>query len=588
MTASDVSNYKLAGIFSAMADMLAIQDAGYHRILAYRRAAENLASLGRPIEDVWQAGELDTIPGVGSTLAAKIDEYLRTGQVQANERLKDEVPPGVAAMLDITGVGPKRVALFWKALGVTSVAELAEAARAGRVASLPGMGAKSEAQLLAGIDMLARRSDRMLLGVALPLAEEMLATLRQVPGVVQAAPAGSLRRRRETVGDIDLLVATGGTDAAKSGDIPRVMDAFCSLPHVGRVLLRGETKSTVLTHGGLQADLRLLDVDRWGTALQYFTGSQAHNIRLRAIARQHGLSLSEYAFRRDDGSEILCPAEQEVYGVLGLPLVPPELREDHGEIEAACEGSLPHLLDPDDLRGDLHVHTTASDGHSSLLEMARAAQALGLSYTVIADHTWSLGIVRGLTAEQVMAQRADIDEVNRNLVGRFRLLAGVEVEIRADGSLDLPDEVLAQLDIVVASVHTGLRQPRDQVTSRMLAAIHNPHVDVVAHPTGRLIGEREPADLDLEAVFRAAAQTGTALEVNSHPKRLDLSAEHVRRAIQLGARLAVGSDAHHAKGLLDLRYGVATARRGWATRKDVVNSWPLEELLEWAARSGAS
>jgi DNA polymerase (family 10) len=311
-------------------------------------------------------------------------------------------------------------------------------------------------------------------------------------------------------------------------------------------------------------------------------------VRLRAMARQRGLSMSEYAFRGDDGSEIVCASEEEVYGVLGLPLVPPDLREDRGEIEAAIEGRLPHLLDLADLQGDLHVHTTKSDGQSSPLEIARAARALGLSYAVIADHTWSLGIVRGLTAEQVMAQRAEINEANRLLGGTFKLLAGAEVEVRADGSLDLPDEVLAHLDIVVASVHTGLRQSRETITSRMLAAIHNPHVDVIAHPTGRLIGEREAADLDLEAVFRAAAQAGTALEVNSRPKRLDLRPENVRRAIQLGVKLAIGSDAHRVDGFSDLRYGAATARRGWATREDVVNALPLKGLLQWAARLDAS
>lgn len=581
-------NQEVSKVFAAMADILAIKNASYHRIMAYRRAAENVAALGQPIDDLWRAGDLGSIPGVGTTLASKIDEFLRSGRIEAYERLKDEVPAGVVAMLQIPGVGAKRVALFWTTLGVTSIEELALAAQDGRVASLPGMGAKSQAKLLDGIELLGRRTDRTLLGAAWPLAREMLGVLREVPGVVKAVPAGSLRRRRETVGDIDLLVAADGVGSGAGAVTATVMDTFCRLPQVAEVLLSGTTKSSIRTQDGLQVDLRVLEPARWGTALQYFTGSQAHNFHLRAIARVRGLSLSEYALRTDGGAEILCATEEEVYRSLDMPFIPPELREDRGEIEAAQAGGLPHLIELQDLKGDLHVHTTWSDGHGSPLEMARAAQARGLSYAVVADHTWSLGIVRGLTAEQLREQRDQIDQANRSLGGGFRLLAGAEVEVRADGSLDLPDEVLAELDVVVASVHSGLRQSREKVTSRTLAAIRNPHVDIIAHPTGRLIGEREPADLDMEAVFEAAVETDTALEVNSWPKRLDLSSAHVRRALELGVKLAIGSDAHDGTGISDLIYGVATARRGWATKADVINAWPLERLLEWVARPGAA
>jgi len=569
-----MKNQEVAGIFAQMADILAIQGENYHRIMAYRRAAENIATLGRPIEEVWQAGELETIPGIGKTLAAKIDELMRTGRLGAYEKLKAQVPAGVVEMLQIPDVGPKRAALFWKELGITTIEALEQAAREGRLRTLPGMGAKSEEKVLAGIEALRRRTGRTPLGVAWPLAQAMLDALRQVPGVVQAAPAGSLRRMRETVGDLDLLVA--------AKDPEPVMACFRALPQVAKVLLSGPTKTSIRTHEGLQVDLRVLEPARWGTALQYFTGSQAHNIHLRALALDRGLSLSEYALKREDGSEILCATEEEVYAALGLPLIPPELREDRGEIEAALKGRLPDLIELKDLKGDLHFHTTWSDGHHSLLEMAQAARACGLKYALVTDHSHSLGVARGLTVERLREQRAEIEEVNRKMGGTFRLLAGIEVEVRADGTLDLPDEALAELDLVVAAVHSGLRQGREQVTARMLAAIRNPHVDIIAHPTGRLLGEREGADLDMEAIFRAAAETGTALEINAHPKRLDLRDVHVRRAIELGVKLVINSDAHGVNGFGVLPFGVATARRGWATAEDVINTWSVKKVLVWA------
>jgi len=573
-----MNNQEVAKVFAAMADILAIQGENYHRIMAYRRAAENVATLGQPLEELWRMGALETIPGIGETLATKIDELMRTGRVEAYEKLKAQVPAGVVAMLEVPDVGPKRAALFWKELGITSVEALEQAAREGRLRNLPGMGAKSEEKVLAGIEARKRRSDRILLGVAWPLARAMLDALREVPGVVQAAPAGSLRRMRETVGDLDLLVATE--------DPAPVMARFRELSQVAEVLLSGPTKTSVRTRAGLQVDLRVLEPARWGTALQYFTGSQAHNIHLRALALERGFSLSEYALKREDGAEVLCATEEEVYTALGLPLVPPELREDRGEIEAALDGRLPDLIEVGDLRGDLQFHTTWSDGRQGLLEMAQAAQALGLEYALVTDHSHSLGITGGLTVERLREQRAEVAEVNRRLGAKFRLLAGVEVEVRADGTLDFPDEVLAGPDLVVAAVHSGLRQSREQFTARTLGAIRNPHVDVVAHPTGRLIGEREGADVDLEAIFRAAAETGTALEVNAHPSRLDLRDAHVRRAIELGVRLAINSDAHDAGGFDVLPFGVATARRGWARTADVINTRGVEQVLAWAAKRG--
>jgi DNA polymerase (family 10) len=572
-----MNNRQVANIFAEMADILDVQGASYHRVRAYRRAAENVAALGQPLEEVWRADELEAIPGIGKTLSAKIDELMRTGRLEAYERLKREVPEGVVAMLQVTGVGPRSAAQFWKELGITSVVELEQAARAGRLRELHGFGAKSEQNVIDGIEALKRRTGRTRLGDAWPLAEELLAALREVPGVEQVASAGSLRRRRETVGDLDLLVA--------ADDPEPVMARFRGLPQVEEVMLSGPTKTSIRTHEGFQVDLRVLEPARWGTALQYFTGSQAHNIRLRGLALDQGLSLSEYALKReDDGTEILCATEEEVYETLGLPPIPPELREDRGEIEAALAGQLPQLITVDDLRGDLQFHTTASDGHHSLLAMAQAAQARGLDYALVTDHSHSLGVTGGLDAERLREQRAEVAAVNRELDGAFRLLTGVEVEVRADGSLDLPDEVLAELDLVVAAVHSGLRQGREQVTARMLQAIRNPHVDIIAHPTGRLIGEREGADLDMEALFRAAAETDTALEINAHPARLDLNDVHARRAVELGVTLVISSDSHAVNGFDVLPFGVATARRAWVTPEQVLNTRPVEDVLAWAAR----
>jgi len=577
-----MDNQKIAEIFTSMADILAILGENHHRIRAYRRAAENVAALGQPIKPIWQAGELEEIPGIGKTLAAKIDELMRTGRLAAYEKLKAQAPEGVVAMLQITGVGPKRAALFWQEMGLTDVGELEKAAREGRLRALPGMGAKSEQNILDGIALLKRRTGRTLLGAAWPLAHTVLDALRRIPGVTQVATAGSLRRMRETIGDLDLLVA--------SADPQPVMVRFRELPQVTEVLLSGSTKTSCNfrlphTQEEFQVDLRVLEPARWGTALQYFTGSQSHNIRLRELALNRGLSLSEYSLKREeDGSEILCAAEKEVYAALGLPFIPPELREDRGEIEAALEGRLPDLIEVGDLKGDFQFHTTWSDGRQSMLEMARAAQASGLEYALVTDHSHSLGVVQGLTADDLRRQRTEIEEINRKLGGEFRLLAGVEAEVLADGSLDYPDDVLSELDLVVAAVHSGLRGSRERVTARILAAIRNPHVDIIAHPTGRLIGKREGADLDMEPIFRAAAETDTALEVNAHPKRLDLNAVYARRAIELGVKLAISSDSHEASGFELLSYGVATARRGWATAADAINTLPVAEVLKWAVR----
>ena len=572
-----MENRRVADIFSAMADILEIQDANYHRIMAYRRAAETIGSLGQPVEEIWRAGELTSIPGIGETLASKIDELVRTGELEAYQKLRSEVPAGVVKMLDIPGVGPKSAARFWKELDLTTLEALERAAEAGRLRQLHGFGAKSEENILDGIIFLKRRTGRTRLGDAWRLAQAFLTALRELPEVRQAATAGSLRRMRETVGDLDILVAATEADP--------VTQRFSTLPQVDEVMLSGGTKTSVRTQEGFQVDLRILAPARWGTGLQYFTGSQAHNIRVRGLALDRGLSLSEYALKREDGTEILCASEEDVYAVLDLPLIPPELREDRGEIEAALAGELPDLVELEHLKGDFQFHTTRSDGHHTLLEMAEAARARGLRYALVTDHSHGLGVTGGVDVADLREQRAEVDAVNAQLGGSFRVLAGVEVEVRGDGTLDLPDEALETLDLVVASVHTGLRQPRERVTERMLNAIRNPNVDIIGHPTGRLIGERDGADLDMEAVIQAAAETGTALEINAHPSRLDLNDVYVRRAVEVGAKLVTSSDAHDVRGFDVLRFGVATARRGWATADDLLNTLSVEDLLAWAERT---
>ena len=572
-----MDNRRVADIFSAMADILEIQDANYHRIMAYRRAAETIGSLGEPVEEIWHEERLTSIPGIGETLASKIDELMRTGEIEAYQKLKEAVPAGVVDMLSIPGVGPKSAARFWKELDLTTVGALEKAAEAGRLRQLHGFGAKSEQNVLDGIDFLKRRTGRTRLGDAWDLAQALLTPLRELPEVRQAATAGSLRRMRETVGDLDILVAATHADP--------VTRHFSSLPQVDEILLSGATKTSIRTREGFQVDLRILAPARWGTGLQYFTGSQAHNIRIRSLALERGLSLSEYALKREDGTEILCASEEEVYGALGLPFIPPELREDRGEIEAALAGELPKLVELADLKGDFQFHTTRSDGHHSLLEMAEAARARGLRYALVTDHSHGLGVTGGVDADALEIQRSEVDAVNAQLEGSFHVLLGVEVEVRGDGTLDLPDEVLQTLDLVVASVHTGLRQSREKVTGRMLNAIRNPHVDIIGHPTGRLIGEREGADLDIEAVIQAAAETGTALEINAHPSRLDLNDVYARRAAAVGAKLVISSDAHDVTGFDVLRFGVATARRGWVSPDDLINTLSLDDLLSWAERA---
>jgi DNA polymerase (family 10) len=567
------TNTQLADIFKKIADLSEIKGEIIYKTLAYRKAADSLNSLAREASEYWQEGKLTEIPGVGKAIAEKIDELLSTGKLGFLEKLEAEVPPSLVDLLQVPDLGPKKVALFWKQLGITTLEELGAAAREGRLRGLPGMGEKSEAKVIAGIEALARRSTRIPLWHAWPLAQKLLAFLREVPSVEAVEMGGSLRRMRATVGDLDILAA--------SKDSQQVMEAFTHRPDVVHVLGSGETKSSVEFERGLRAQLWVHPPERFGTALQYATGSKDHNVRLRELALKQGLSLSEHALTRVDGTEILCATEEEVYRTLGLPWIPPELREDRGEVQAALKGTLPDFIELDDVKAELHAHTTWSDGKLSIKEMAEAAIARGLKVLAITDHSASLGVAGGLKVEDLVKQRQEIDAVQKELGSRLRLLQGTEMEIRADGTLDYPDEVLDKLDIVIASLHSSLRQPREKVTARLLTAIRNPHVDIIGHPTGRLFPDREGADLDMEAVFAAAAEHQVALEINAHPARLDLDDVNARRAQELDIPLSINTDAHSQADLDMLQFGVSTARRGWVEASSVLNTWKTADLLNW-------
>lgn len=586
-----LTNRQLAAVMRDIATRLEIKGESPFKTRAYRNAADVIEALDHDIRRDWEAGTLREIPGIGQAIATKLDELLRTGRLTYLEQLKQEVPEGVVMLTQVPEVGPKTAGAIYETLGIATLEALEEAARDGRLREVSGVGPKTEARILAGIEALRRRRalpPRVLLGKALPRAESLLAALRAAagPAIAHAEIVGSLRRRRETVGNIDLLVASDRPAA--------VLVAFERLATLAEVLgndqaatVGGERSVSARLHTGEQVDLRVVSSAHWGNALQYFTGSAMHNVALRALANQQGLAWGEYGLQQQGAGAAhrshFYSTEEALYEALGLEWIPPELRENWGEIEVAREHDLPNLVTRADLRGDLHMHTLWSDGSASIAEMAAAARARGYEYIVIADHSQSLTITGGLDVDRLGQQRIEILNINSKY-SDFRVLQGAEVEIKNDGSLDYPDEVLEILDVVIASLHTGLRQDRDQVTRRALAAIHNPHVDILGHPTGRLLGRREGAALDIEAVLQAAAESGTILEVNSQIDRLDLDPIHVRAALELGCLIAVDSDAHSPDGLEVIEYGVWQARRGWATPDDVINTRPLSDFLDYIHR----
>ncbi len=552
-----------------MADILEIKEENVFKIRAYRRAALNIEGLSRSVEELSRE-ELLEIPGIGTELAAKIEEYLRTGQMHAFEKLKAEVPQGLLALLAVPGLGPKTARLLCEQLHVTNLEELEQAAREHRLAGIPGIRGKTEENILKGIDAVKRGKERQPLGKVLPVALDLVEELRKRAPVERIEIAGSLRRRKESAKDIDLV--------ATAGDPERVMAGFVSLPQVEEVVMHGPTRSSVVIREGLQVDLRVVAPESFGAALAYLTGSKGHNIRLRDMAVKAGLKLNEYGvFRESDDVRLGGKDEEDVYRLLGLPFIPPELREDLGEVEAALAGRLPDLVTLEDIRGDLHVHSKWSDGAHTIAELAQAARERGLAYIAVTDHSKGLGVARGLTIERLMEQKREVEEINARYTD-FCVLHGTEMDIKSDGTLDFPDDVIKGLDIVVASIHSGFRQPREQITSRLTAAMRNPYVSVIAHPSGRLIGERDPYDVDMEEILRTAKETGTAMEINAYPLRLDLNDIHARRAKELKVPLVIGTDAHVISQFDALAYGVSVARRSWLERGDVLNTLEAKEL----------
>ncbi len=566
-----MTNAQIAQVFDEIADLLELKGENPFRIRAYRRAALNVGGASQDLAALSEE-ELAALPGIGKDLAGKIRQHAATGRIDLHDALKKEIPAGLLDILRVPGIGPKTAKMLFEKRGVKSVDDLEALAREGKLAGLPGIQEKSEENIRKGIALLKRLGERQPLGKVLPLARQIVDLLRAAVPSGAFELAGSIRRFRETIGDVDVLAAGKDKEAIAS--------AFVRLPVFADILEKGPTKCSARTAEGLQVDLRVVERESFGAALQYFTGSKAHNIKLREMASRRGLKINEYGvFREKDARRLGGAEEKDVYAALGLPFIPPELREDGGEIEAARDGALPDLVDLGDIRGDLHVHTKWSDGSHDLDAIVAAAREKGYRYIAVTDHSKGLGVAHGLDEKRLGEQVALIDRANAKLRD-FRILKGTEVDIRSDGSLDLPDDALRALDIVVASIHSGFRQPREQITKRLVAAIRNPLVSVIAHPTGRLLGEREAYDVDMDAVFREAARRGTAMEINSYPMRLDLSDAHAREAKRRGIPIVISTDTHVRTQLDFMAYGVAIARRGWLGKKDVLNTMPPAALLK--------
>ena len=564
-----VRNAEVATAFEEMADLLEIEGANPFRVRAYRFAARTLRDLPAEVGEMVAKGEdLTSLPGIGDDLAGKIKEILATGTAAAIEAQRKRVPATLTGLLRIPGLGPKRVKRLAHELKIRSLSELQTAAQAGRVRTLAGFGEKTEQHILDALATRLAEAPRVQRAVAIPSAEALVAYLEQSSGVSRVIAAGSYRRGLETIGDLDILVTAPAGRA--------VMDRFVAYQEVRDVLARGETKSSVRLQSGLQVDLRVVPQDSYGAALLYFTGSKAHNVVLRQLAQQRGLKLNEYGVFRGD-KPIAGETEESVYASLGLPWIPPELREGRGEIDAAAAGRLPHLVDLQDLKGDLHAHTRATDGRHSLQEMAEAARLRGLQYFAITDHSRRLTMAKGLDSTRLLQQIEDIDRLNATLSG-ITILKGIEVDILEDGNLDLPDEVLGRLDLVVGAVHSRFNLSNRRQTERIMKAMDHPHFSILAHPSGRLIGRREPYEVDMLRIIRKARERRCFLEINAHPERLDLTDIHCRMAKEEGVLLAVNTDAHSMLDLENARFGVGQARRGWLEKTDVLNTRPYAEL----------
>lgn len=573
-----VHNADIAGVFIEIADLLELQEDNPFRIRAYRRAARTILELGSDVKDYLESGgDLTELPGIGKDLAGKIREISDTGSVELLRKLRQQVPPGMPELLQLTGLGPKRIRKLHQELGISSLEDLSGAIREGKVRNIPGFGEKTEQRMRKSVEARKSAGRRFLLSTASQYALPLAEWLRNIPGVKRVEIGGSFRRGRETVGDIDILVAADGSSP--------VMDRFVRYDEVREVLAHGATRSSVVLASGLQVDIRVVEEESFGAALHYFTGSKTHNIAIRRLGQEAGLKINEYGVFRGE-KRIAGGDEKSVFRAVGLPWIPPELREDHGEIEAARRGRLPELVIRADLRGDLHMHTRATDGRNTLEEMALAAREAGLEYIAVTEHSRRLTMVHGLDVDGLRRQGEEIDRLNARLRG-ITVLKGIEVDILEDGSLDLPDSALDGLDLVVAAVHSRFNLPRAAQTRRLIRAVENPRVNILAHPTGRLLLEREPYDADFERVIRRAVETGCILEVNAHPERLDLSDSHCRLVRDAGGMVAVSSDGHSTSDFRNLDYGVSQCRRGWIGPDRVANTRPLRELKKLLRRRRA-
>ncbi len=569
-------NREIAEMFFEMADVLEMKGVDW-KPNAYRKAARALETLSEPVERIYSSGgvkALMEIPGVGQGLALKIEEFLKTGRMKEFNQIVKLIPKGVEEMMHVPGLGPKKVMKLYKKLHIKSMGELERAAKAGKLRKLEGFGAKSEQDILRGLGIVKQGAERKLLGLALPLARELAEILSRIDGVKRAEPAGSLRRMKETVGDIDILVI--------SSKPAKVMEFFTKMPEVQTVLAKGPTKSTVILKDGLQADVRVLEEKSFGAAMQYFTGSTDHNVALRQMAIKKGLKLSEYGLFTRKDRYVCGRTEKEVYQKLGLPVIAPELRENLGEIQVALKHKLPDVIPYDAMKGDLHMHSKWSDGLHSIEEMARAAQQRGYKYIAMTDHSKSERIANGMDEKRLVKYLKELDSLQKSF--RMRILKGSEVDILADGSLDYDNKYLKELDIVIAAIHSRFKSSRQDMTRRILKAFENPYVNVFVHPTGRLIGQREPYDFDFEKVAEVAKERGIALEVDSYPSRLDLKDLHVRKAVEIGCKISIDTDSHAVDHLRFMELGIAQARRGWAEVKDVINAWPLAKLERFLRR----
>ncbi|TWT57131.1 DNA polymerase/3'-5' exonuclease PolX [Thalassoglobus neptunius] len=565
-----MTNAEIARVFDEIGDLLEIQGANSFRVRAYRNASRTLEGLSEPVSDLASEGvpALTELPGIGKDIASKIVDLLQTGSIPQLEELRDQVPPGVVQMLRIPGIGPKKVGAIFSELNVTTLEDLKAAAETGQIAEMKGFGKKTAQTILEGLEQIAAAGNRFYLAEVKPAAEEIVTDLKSLKSVTEAELAGSARRRKETCGDLDLLVT--------STDSKAVMDRLASHDHVEKVLARGDTKQRVRLKIGIELDLRVVPEESYGAAMQYFTGSKEHNIAIRQRAQKRGLKLNEYGLYRDD-ELVASQTESAIYKAVDLPWIPPELRENRGEIEAAEEGTVPDLIEVQHIKADLHMHTTATDGTASIREMAEAAKARGLKYIAITDHSKRVTMANGLDSDRLRKHWEEIRTVAESLSG-IKVLCGIECDILEDAELDLPDDVLSEADWVIAVLHYGLKQPREQIMKRLLNAVRNPNVCAIGHPSGRIIGRRPGADINYTDLFKAAADEGVMMEINSHPSRLDLNEIQAASAKDYGIPIVINTDAHSTSGFDVLEYGVYQARRAGLEKKDVANTLPLSKF----------